>query len=72
MKSLFSVIAIIFVLCVTSTVCDINIQDRRIRSSKQLDDHRIVNAVDRRISDNVSNVCDILNYNRLEHLNWNI
>lgn len=50
MKSLWSAIAISAVLCITSTVCDVNIQDRRIRSSKQLDDHRIVNAVDRRIN----------------------
>ncbi|XP_054163333.1 serine/threonine-protein kinase fray2-like [Oppia nitens] len=41
-------LVIITLLCITSTIGDINIQDRRIREAKHLDDHRIVNAVDRR------------------------
>jgi len=45
------VIAAISLLLITLSYADVNIQDRRIREAKQLDDHRKVNAVDRRINE---------------------
>ncbi|CAG2171276.1 unnamed protein product, partial [Oppiella nova] len=50
MKTFSPSVVIICLLYITSTICDISIQDRRIREAKQLDDHRKVNAVDRRIA----------------------
>jgi hypothetical protein len=51
-KFIIALISLLFISCFANA--DINIQDRRIREAKQLDDHRKVNDVDRRINDEIS------------------
>jgi hypothetical protein len=51
-KFIIALVSLLFISCFANA--DINIQDRRIREAKQLDDHRKVNDVDRRINDEIS------------------
>jgi hypothetical protein len=48
-KFIIALVSLLLISCFANA--DVNIQDRRIREAKQLDDHRKVNDVDRRIND---------------------
>ncbi len=51
-KLIIALVSLLLISCFANA--DVNIQDRRIREAKQLDDHRKVNDVDRRINEELS------------------